>query len=127
MAERFDLRQRARSFVFAARGIRDLVVHEHNARIHLAVSLAVVALGGVLGLPAGDWALLGLTIALVWVSEAFNTAVEALADALHPETHPLIARAKDIAAGGVLLAAIAAATVGFLVLGPPLWRLVFGP
>lgn len=125
MAERFDLRKRARSFVFAGRGVRALVVHEHNARIHLAVTVAVVALGAVLRLPAHDWALLGLAIALVWISEAFNTAVEALADALHPERHPLIARAKDIAAGGVLLGAIAAAAVGFMILGPPLWRFVF--
>jgi diacylglycerol kinase (ATP) len=126
VAERFDLRQRARSFVFAARGVRALLVHEHNARIHLAVTLAVLVLAGSLRVPPGDWALLVLSIALVWASEAFNTAVEALADALHPEMHPLVARAKDVAAGGVLLAAIAAAAVGLMILGPPLWRCLFG-
>jgi len=126
LTERFDLAQRIRSFVFAGRGVRSLVVHEHNARIHLAVSLAVIALALLLRLDARDWALLLLAIAVVWVAEAFNTAVEALADALHPEIHPLVGRAKDIAAGGVLIAAIAAAGLGLAILGPPLWRWVMG-
>lgn len=124
MSERFDFARRIRSFVFAGRGVRALVVHEHNARIHLAVSFAVVALALLMRLGARDWALLLLAIAVVWVAEAFNTAVEALADALHPETHPLVGRAKDIAAGGVLIAAVAAAGLGLAILGPPLWRWV---
>jgi len=59
------------------------------------------------------------------MAEAFNTALESLADASVPEQHPLVARAKDSAAAAVLLAAIAAATIGLLVLGRPLFvRLV---
>jgi len=126
MGERFDIRARARSFVYAFRGIGALVVHEHNARIHLFVAAAVVGMGLYLGVSLRDWALLALTIGCVLCAEAMNAGIEAVADALHPEAHPLIARAKDVAAGGVLLVAIAAAIVGLLVLGPPLWRVVFG-
>lgn len=68
-----------------------------------------------------DWAVLLLTIALVWVAEFVNTAVEAVVDLLSPELHPLAKVSKDVAAAAVLLAALAAAGIGLLVLGPPLW------
>ena len=126
MAERFDLAARARSFRWAARGVFALVVHEHNARIHLAATVAVAALAFALGIDATGWALLALAMACVWAAEAMNTAVEALADAVHPDEHELVARAKDVAAGGVLITAIFAAVVGLLVMGPPLWRWVAG-
>ena len=58
-------------------------------------------------------------------AEAVNTAVETLADAVKPERHPLVGRAKDLAAAGVLLAAMAAATVGLLVFGPRVWALLY--
>ncbi|MGH7337754.1 MAG: diacylglycerol kinase, partial [Myxococcota bacterium] len=58
--------------------------------------------------------------ALVWVAEAFNSALEALADAVHPERDARVGRAKDTAAGAVLVAAIASAVIGALVFGPRL-------
>ena len=124
MTRPFDIRLRIESFRFAARGLAGLIVHEHNARIHLLATAAVTGLAAWLGLPAQSWGLLGLAIGLVWVAEALNTAIEALADATHPDPDPLIGRAKDVAAGGVLIAAIAAVFVGLLVLGPPLWAWV---
>jgi len=60
----------------------------------------------------------GVAIALVWVAEAINTALELLADAVNPQPHPLVGQAKDVAAGAVLIAAVAAAGVGLIVLGP---------
>jgi diacylglycerol kinase (ATP) len=116
----FSLRARAQSFVHAGRGIALLLAHEPNARLHAAASLAVVGLGAWLGLSAGEWCWISLAIALVWVAEGLNSALEALADALHPERDPSVGRAKDIAAGAVLLAAIAAAVIGALILGPRL-------
>jgi diacylglycerol kinase (ATP) len=110
---------RLASFADAWHGVRAFA-HEPNARVQLAIALAVVALGLWLGLDARDWALLALAIGLVLAAEAMNTALEALADRVAPEPHPLVARAKDVAAGGVLIAAIAAALLGLLVLGPPL-------
>ena len=85
----------------------------------------VVGLAIWLDVGARDWAVLVLAMGLVLASEAANTAIEALSDRVAPERHPLIARAKDVAAGGVLLASLAAAGVGLLVLGPPLWERLF--
>jgi len=115
---------RLASFADAGRGIRALLA-EPNARVQLTVTFAVVALGLWLGLGARDWALLTLAIALVLGAEAMNTALEALADRVAPDRHPLVAKAKDVAAGGVLIASLAAAVLGLLVLGPPLLARLF--
>jgi len=108
---------RAASFGFAFRGVRALLAAEPNARIHLLAAAAAVALGAVLRITPLEWCAVALAIALVWMAEAFNTAVETICDLVHPEQHPLVARAKDVAAAGVLGAAIGAAAVGALVFG----------
>lgn len=113
---------RLRSFRYAFRGIARLVADQPNARIHACATVVVVGLGFLLRVSALEWAALVLAIAAVWSAEALNTAIEDLADATRPEFHPLVERSKDIAAAGVLLAAIGATVVGLLVLGPPLWR-----
>jgi diacylglycerol kinase len=112
---------RARSFVFAFRGFRWLL-QESNAKIHAFATLCVVVLGFWTELSRLEWALVALAVAGVWVAEAMNTALELLSDALMPEQHPLIGKAKDIAACAVLVAAIGAAVVGGLVFLPPLLR-----
>lgn len=112
------MRARAKSFVDAGRGLVFLLASQANARIHLAATLAVVALGLVFDVDTHDWRWIGLAIALVWVAEAFNTALEALADAVHPAPHPGIGRAKDVAAGAVLVAAIAATVIGASIFVP---------
>jgi diacylglycerol kinase (ATP) len=58
------------------------------------------------------WALVGLAVGLVLVAEMANTAIEALADLLHPGQHPEIGVAKDVAAGAVLIATLVAIVVG---------------
>jgi diacylglycerol kinase (ATP) len=118
----FDLGGRLRSFANAGRGLR-VLLQEPNARIQLGVATAVVPLAFWLDLGRSDWALLVLAIGFVLAAEAANTALEALADRVAPERHPLVGKAKDLAAGAVLLAACAAARVGLLIRGPPL----FGP
>ena len=124
--ERWSVRARARSFGHAGRGIAALLATQHNAWIHAAMTAGVVALAAVLGVSRLEWALLALAVALVWAAEAMNTAVEALGDRVSPEHHPLVERAKDVAAGGVLLAAVGSAVAGLLVLGPRLLALVTG-
>ena len=114
---------RQKSFGYAFKGLGRLY-GETNARIHAAVTLAVVALGITLQVTPLDWTLLAIAATGVWVAEAMNTALEALSDAAVPEHSPLIATAKDVAAGAVLLASVGALAVGALVLGPHLHALV---
>jgi len=117
----FSWQARAESFRHAIRGVATLVASQHNARIHAAVTLAVVVLGLVLGVSRLEWALLALAIGLVLAAEALNTALEWLCDVASPGHHPLVKKAKDVGAAGVLLAAIAAATAGLIVFVPRLF------
>jgi diacylglycerol kinase (ATP) len=125
--EPFSVRARAGSFVYAFRGIWTLFRREHNAWIHLAATFAVAAAGWWFTISRLEWALTIFAIGSVLAAEAFNTAIETLADAAVPERNPLVGRAKDLAAAGVLLASLAAALIGLLVFGPRLWLLLAGP
>lgn len=118
----FSPRERLRSFVYAGRGLRWLVQDEHNAWLHIAASAAVIGAGIALKVSLADWRWLVIAIALVWVAEAINTAVEELCDRVSPGFDPSIGRVKDLAAGGVLAASMAAAVIGLLTLGPPFLR-----
>jgi diacylglycerol kinase (ATP) len=126
MSEPFSIAARARSFRNAFRGLGVMLRSQHNARIHVLATLAACALGALLGVSRGDWLWLTAAIAGVWAAEALNSALESLADATHPGPHPLVGRAKDLGAAAVLLVSLGAAVIGFLVLGPPLWRWALG-
>lgn len=118
--ERFSLRARLGSGLHAARGLRQLVRREHNAWVHVAATVLVVLTGAALRVSASDWRGLILAMALVWLCEAFNTSIERLCDRLHPSHDAAIGEVKDLAAGGVLVAAIAAALIGLLTFLPRL-------
>jgi diacylglycerol kinase (ATP) len=98
-----------------------MVQTQHNAWIHSAITGAVIVTAAVVGLTGLEWVALVLAIVGVWSAEALNTAIEFLADAVSPDHHPLIGRAKDVAAGGVLVVALGASVVGLVVLGPHLF------
>ena len=116
---------RARSFAHAAAGLLAVLVTQHNARIHAVATVLVLVLGLFLGVSRLEWCWLIAAIGAVWTAEAINTALESLADAVAPQPHPLVGRAKDAAAGAVLVAALCAAAIGVLVLGPHLWLLLY--
>lgn len=79
-------------------------------------------MGLLVGLGPFEWALLFVAIAIVWIAEAVNTALEFLADAACPGTNPLVGKAKDVAAGAVIFASIGAVAVGAFVFVPILFR-----
>lgn len=119
-ARRFSPSARLRSFVYAGRGIRTMLVSQHNAWLHAIAAVGVVALGVALRVSRFEWLALILAIVSVWTAEAINTAFEFLCDVASPEFHPLVEKAKDVAAGAVLICALGAAVTGGLVFGPPL-------
>ena len=114
------------SFAFAFAGIGYLFRTQRNARIHAAIAVIVCLLAAWLRVTRLEWAILVMTIACVLILEGLNTALEAVVDLASPQVHPLAKVAKDVAAGMVLIAAIAAVIVGLLILGPPLWARVAG-
>lgn len=95
-----------------------------NARIHAVVAVSAVVAGFVFHISTGEWCAVIGAIGLVLVAEAINTAIEAVVDLASPEVHPLAGRAKDVAAGAVLIAAVAAVIMGLLVFGPHLLALI---
>jgi diacylglycerol kinase (ATP) len=96
---------------------------QHNAWIHAVATIGVVVAGFIFHLTRAEWCWIILAIAIVWTAEALNTAFEFLADIASPEFHPTIRDAKDVAAGAVLVTAIASAIIGAVIFGPHLANL----
>ena len=114
----FQFTGRVRSFRHALAGILRMIRCQHNAWLHAAVTLAVLTTAFLLRVSAADWCWIILAISIVWTAEALNTAFEFLADAASPEFHPLVRDAKHVAAGAVLLTAVAAAFIGAIIFWP---------
>ena len=117
---KFSFHSRLKSIAFAFAGIRELLIREHNSRIHLAGTIAVVAAGVVFHVSTTEAAVLATVTGAVWIAELFNTCVERIMDFIHPEEHPSIKFIKDLAAGAVLAAALTAVVVGLLIFIPKL-------
>lgn len=107
-----------RSFGYAFAGLAYLVRTQRNFRIHLLIALVAVAAGVAAGLTGVEWAVLFVTIALVTLAEGLNTGIEIAVSLASPEVRPEAKAAKDVAAGMVLLAAIASVGVGLVLFGP---------
>jgi diacylglycerol kinase (ATP) len=91
---------------------------QHNAWIHAVATCVVVVAGFFLHISAGDWCWIIVAISIVWTAEALNTALEFLADVASPDFHPTVRDAKDVAAGAVLVTAIASAMIGVIIFWP---------
>ena len=106
-----------RSVRFAVQGLATLVRSENNARIHTLAMVLAVGAGLYFRIPARDWLWLALAITLVFTTEALNTALEKLVDLVSPERRPLAGQIKDLAAGAVLITALFALGVAWVVFG----------
>jgi diacylglycerol kinase (ATP) len=93
---------------------------QRNAWVHAVATVTVCLSGFLLRLSAADWCWIVLAIVTVWTAEALNTALEFLTDIASPRFDPIAGKAKDVAAGAVLLAAMGAVVIGLLVFGPHL-------
>ena len=105
-------------FLYAFKGIATLFRTQRNARVHLMFLALTVVCGFLFKISPGEWCAILISAGVVLAAEALNTAVEFLADAVHPDEHPKVGAAKDVAAAGVLFAAIAAVAVGLIVFVP---------
>jgi diacylglycerol kinase (ATP) len=112
------------SFRYAFAGIGHATTTQRNFRIHIVISLAVIAAGLLLSITVIEWAILAVTISVVLQAELFNTALEAIVDKVSPEFHALAKVAKDCAAGAVVVTAIGAVVVGIAIFGPRLLLLI---
>ncbi len=110
--------KRKAAFRYAFQGLVDLVRHHPHAHLHALATLAVLLLATYLGCSRWEWVSLLLSMAIVWVAEALNTALEYLTDLASPDQHPLAGKAKDMAAAAVLLASLFAAVVAMLIFWP---------
>jgi len=113
-----------KSFGYAFRGLFFLLRTQTNARLHLVATIVVIGAGFGFQISRMEWLAIVAVIGLVWVAEGLNTAIEAAVDLVSPEQNPLAGRAKDVAAGAVLLAAVTAVVVGAVVFGPRLLALL---
>jgi diacylglycerol kinase len=111
---------RIRAFGNAFRGWWHVLRTQRNAWIHILATILTVMLAAWLKLPARDWAVLVMTIAMVWTAEFINTALEIVVDLASPQQHPLARMGKDVGAAAVLFAALTSVLVGLLILGPAL-------
>ena len=98
--------------------IKLLFIKEHNSRIHLLLTATVLLAGIIVQLSHVEWLFMALSIAIVFISELFNTALERLADKVEPNFDSMIGAVKDYASGAVLVASIFAIVVGLVIFGP---------
>ena len=113
----FSFTKRAKSFVHASRGIKVFLKTTHNSWIHVTIFFAAIVLGMYFKITNTEWMMLIFASGLVFVSEAFNTAIEIDIDLTSPEYHPYAKDTKDVAAGAVLISAITAIIIGLFIFG----------
>lgn len=118
-------KKRLASFTYAFTGIWTLVRTQPNARIHALATLIVTLAGLFFGLGRTEWLFLLWAMALVWATEAINTALEFLTDLVSPGYHELAGKAKDVAAAAVLICAFFAAITGIVIFLPHVKALFF--
>jgi diacylglycerol kinase (ATP) len=117
----FRFGDRIMSFKFAMEGIISFFKTEHNAWIHCIAAVAVISAGFIFKINKYEWCWIISSISLVFILEMINTAIEILCDVVSPEINPQIKRIKDIAAGAVLVASLAAVVIGLIIFVPKLF------
>ena len=122
-SRKFSFQRRMLSFKYAFNGIFLLLKNEHNAWIHAFAAIIAVCAGFYFGITKQEWIVVVIAIAMVFTAEAFNSAIEVLVDKISPGFDDAAGKVKDMAAGAVLIAAIATAIVGIIIFGPHILEL----
>lgn len=119
--QKTTIKSRIKSFKYAGNGLKLLFKEEHNARIHMVAAICFIITGFVFNLEATEWAAIIFAIGFVLVTEAINTAIENLADFISPQNNDKIKKIKDLSAAAVLISAITAMAIGFVIFAPKLY------
>ncbi len=109
---------RIKSIKYAVVGAYKLITTEHSVMVQFSVGIVITILGFIFEITKTEWMFQTMAIGMVLATEGINTAVEKIADFIHPEFHTRIGFIKDIAAGAVTFAAITAFTIGALIYVP---------
>lgn len=117
-SSKFSLVRQLKSFRHAYNGLKILFSEEHNARIHLAVTVLVALLGILFRLNTSEWVAIILVISNVIIVEIINTAIENIADFVQPQYDAQIGKIKDLAASAVLISALVSVMVGLIIFLP---------
>ena len=123
-SNKFSFVLRLKSFTYAWSGIKNMLVNEHNSRVHLAFTIGVLLLSFIFHPSTTELLLLLIVIAIVWIAELFNTCIEKIMDYITLKKNLQIQRIKDMAAGAVLLASVTAFLVGAIVFIPKILKYV---
>lgn len=115
---------RLKSMVFALKGAYKLVTTEHSVMVQFSIGIIISMAGFYFEITKTEWLIQTLSIGLVLSIEGLNTAVEKIADFIHPEFHKRIGFIKDIAAGAVFFAAMTAIAIGAIIYVPYVTTLV---
>jgi len=122
--DNFSIKKRIKSFEYAFHGIRSFFLSTPNAWIHLVVAIAAIIASFYFHISPIEWVAIIYAIGLVFTAEAFNTAVEEWVDSIQPDYDKKAEKVKDISAGAVLIASIAAAIIGFIIFGTRIYDLI---
>lgn len=110
--------KRALSFKYALEGIVTALKDQPNLKFQFCVALIILSLGYYFSIPRFEWLILILTIGLVLTLELTNTAIEEVVDSFTDQVHPAAKKAKDVAAGAVLIASITSIAIGLIIFLP---------
>lgn len=108
-------------FVYAAKGLTEAIRTQFNIRFHFVATLIAIGMSWYYSLSASEWCLIILAIAIVWIAELLNTAIEYITDFVSPEYNDIAGKVKDIAASSALVAAIASAAMGLIIFIPKIF------
>ncbi len=119
-----SFQKQVNSFRYAFQGIWFMIKSENHFRIHLIILVMVVIAGILFHLSTNEWVWIILVSGAVLSAETMNSSIEQLTDLVHPHKGEKAARIKDLAAGAVLLSAIAAAIAGVIIFAPKILALL---
>ncbi|MBS5980401.1 MAG: diacylglycerol kinase family protein [Dysgonomonas mossii] len=122
-SEKFSLKKRSKSALYALNGLRVLFLEEHNSRIHIAIVIVVVTAGFLLKISNTEWLVICIVIALVFSLEIINSAIENICDYISPQWSEVIKKVKDLAAAAVFVSSVISVICGAIIFLPKLYNL----